>query len=64
MIDVNRNPLCILPEGHITFKDLDFVVGVEKKNKLLEKAIFGIITAGVLVIIFYIVKDAESRNKK
>jgi hypothetical protein len=64
MIDVNRNPLRILPTEHIAFKDFDYAVGVEKKNKLLEKAIFGLITAGVLVLIYYVIKDAESRNKK
>jgi hypothetical protein len=64
MIDVNRIPLRILPAEHIAFKDFDYAVGVEKKNKLLEKAIFGLITAGVLVLIYYVIKDAESRNKK
>ena len=64
MIDVNKNPIRILPEGHIAFKDFDYVVSVEKKNKVLEKAIFGIITVGVLVLIIYVIKDAESRNKK
>jgi hypothetical protein len=64
MIDVNRNPLRILPAEHIAFKDFDYAVGVEKKNKLLEKAIFGFITAGILVLIYYVIKDAESRNKK
>ena len=64
MVDVNRTALRILPEGHIVFKDLDYAVDVEKTNKLLEKAIFGIITIGVLVLIIYVVNDAETRNKK
>lgn len=64
MVDVNRTALRILPEGHIAFKDLDYAVDVEKTNKLLEKAIFGIITIGVLVLIIYVVNDAETRNKK
>jgi hypothetical protein len=64
MIDVNKNILRILPAEHIVFKDFDYAVAVEKKSKLLEKAIFGVITVGVLVLIFYVIKDAESRNKK
>jgi hypothetical protein len=64
MIDVNKNPLRILLAEHIALKDFDYAVGVEKKNKILEKAIFGLITAGVLVLIYYVIKDAESRDKK
>ena len=62
MIDVNRNPLRILPAGHIAFKDIDYVVDVEKTNKLLKKSIFGVIAVGVLI--FYVIKDAKSRDKK
>ena len=64
MIDVNRNPLRILPAGHIAFKDIDYVVDVEKTNKLLEKSIFGVIAVGVGVLIVYVIKDAKSRDKK
>ena len=72
-IDYHLNKIEKLEEGKkgfnmvfsvIPFKDFDYAVGVEKKNKLLEKAIFGLITAGVLVLIYYVIKDAESRNKK
>lgn len=64
MVDVNRTALKILPEGHIALKDLDYAVDVEKTNKLLEKVIFGIITVGVLVLIVYVVKYADSRDEK
>lgn len=64
MIDYDLNKIKILPADHISLKDFEYVVGVEKKNKVLEKVIFGVITAGVLVLIYYVIKDAEARNKK
>ena len=64
MIDIDLNPVKILSADHIALKDYDYAVGVDKKNKVLEKAIFGVITAGVLVLIYYVIKDAESRRKK
>jgi hypothetical protein len=54
----------IIPADHIALKDYDYAVGVDKKNKVLEKMVFGLITAGVLVLIYYTIKDAEERNKK
>jgi hypothetical protein len=64
MIDVNKNPLIILPKEHISLKDFDYSVAVEKKNKLLEKAIFGIIATGVIALIYYTIKYADERYKK
>lgn len=64
MIDYDLNKIKILPADHIALKDYDYVVGVDKKNKVFEKVIFGLITAGVLLLIIYVIKDAESREKK
>lgn len=63
MIDVNKNTLRILPTDHIALKDFDYVVGVDKKNKVLVKIIFGVITAGVITLIYYVFRD-ESNKKK
>ena len=63
MIDIDLTQLKLLPAEHIALKDYDYAVGLEKKNKVLEKAIFGVITAGVLVLIYYVIKDEESRKK-
>ena len=63
MIDIDLNNLKILPTDHIALKDFDYVVGVDKKNKVLEKIIFGVITAGVITLIYYVFKD-ESNKKK
>uniref|UniRef100_UPI004049B42D hypothetical protein n=1 Tax=Gelidibacter sp. TaxID=2018083 RepID=UPI004049B42D len=37
---------------------------LEYKNKKLEKIVFSLITTGVLVLIYYTIKNAESRKKK
>ena len=62
-MDIDLTELKLLPAEHIALKDYDYAVGLEKKNKVLEKAIFGVITAGVLVLIYYVIKDEESRKK-
>jgi hypothetical protein len=64
MIDYDLNKIKILPADHIAFKDYDYAVGVEKKNKLLGNAILGIIAIGLTVLTYYIIKDADERNKK
>lgn len=56
--------LKLLPVDHIALKDYEYVVGVEKKNKLLENTIVGIITVGVLVLTYYIIKNESSRDKQ
>ncbi len=64
MIDIDLNNLKLLPADHIALKDYDFAVGVEKRNKQLEKAILGIITAGVLILIYYVIKDETNRKEQ
>ena len=63
MIDYDLNKIKILPADHIALKDYDYVVGVDKKNKVLEKLIYAVITAGVIALIYYVIKD-ESNKKK
>ena len=60
MIDIDLQNLKILPTDHVALKDYDYTVGLEKKNKLLGKAIFVIIAAGLITFIYYVVKDEES----
>jgi hypothetical protein len=64
MIDYDLNRIKILPANHIAFKDYDYVVGVDKKNKVFENVILGVIGAGTLVLIYYVVKYADERYKK
>ena len=63
-MEIDLTQLKLLPAEHIALKDYDYAVGLEKKNKGLEKAIFGLITAGVITLIYFVIIDAESRKKK
>lgn len=64
MIDVNKNALIILPKEHIAFRDIDYAIGVDKKNKVLEELILGVIGAGTLLLIYYVIKNANERHKR
>jgi hypothetical protein len=37
---------------------------LQGKNKVFEKVIFGLITAGVITLIFFVIKTADTRNNK
>ena len=39
-------------------------VMLQGKNKVFEKVIFGLITAGVITLIYFVIIDAKSRKKK
>ena len=62
MIDYDLNKIKILPADHIAFKDYDYVVGVEKTNKVFEKIIFVVIATGLGVLIYYVIKTADIRQ--
>lgn len=64
MKDIDLTNVKLLPVDHIALKDYEFAVGVEKKNKLLEKTILGIIAAGVIVLIYFVIKDESERDKQ
>ena len=63
MIDIDLKNLKILPAEHIALKDFDYVVGVAKKNQMLEKVIFGVIATGLIVLIYYIIKDESNKEE-
>ncbi len=64
MIDYDLNNIKILPANHIAFKDYDYVVGVDKTNKVIEKVIYAVIATGVVVLIYYVIKTAEARHNE
>lgn len=64
MKDIDLTNVKLLPVDHIALKDFEFAVGLEKRNKLLEKTILGIIAAGVIVLIYFVIKDESERDKK
>jgi len=64
MIDYDLNRIKILPANHIAFKDYDYVVGVDKTNKVIEKVIYALIATGLGVLIYYVIKTADTRNNE
>lgn len=64
MKELDLSNLKLLPADHIALKDFDFVVGVEKRNKLLEKTIFSVIAAGVVILIYFVIKDETDKHKQ
>lgn len=64
MNEIDITKVKLLPVDHIALKDYDFAVGVEKKNKLLENTIIGIISVGLLVLTYYIIKDESNSDKQ
>ena len=64
MKELDLSNLKLLPADHIALKDYEFAVGVEKRNKLLEKTILGIITAGVVILIYFVIKDETDKHKQ
>jgi hypothetical protein len=63
MIDIDLTDLKLLPADHIALKDYDYIVGVEKHNKMLQKTIYALITAGLIVLIYKIIKDVSNEKK-
>ena len=64
MIDIELNRVKILPSDHIAWKHYDYAVGVDKKNKVFERVIYAVIATGVLVLIYYVVKTADTRDNE
>ena len=62
MVDITKVQLNPIPQPILELQEQN--VMLQGKNKVFRKAIFGIIAAGVLVLIYYVIKDAESRKEK
>ena len=62
MVDITKVQLNPIPQPILELQEQN--VMLQGKNKVFRKAIFGTIAAGVLVLIYYVIKDAESRKEK
>jgi hypothetical protein len=62
MVDITKVQLNPIPQPILELQEQN--VMLQGKNKVFGKAIFGFITAGVLTLIYYVVKDAETRKNK
>ena len=66
MIDIDHIDMKMLPSDHIVLKDYEYIVGLEKKNKMLNNTIvtvIGLIVIVVVIVTYKILKD-EKRDQK
>ena len=61
-LDISKVQLNPVPLPIVELQEQN--VMLKGKNKVFEKVIFGLITAGVITLIYFVIRDAESRKKK
>ncbi len=61
-LDISKVQLNPVPLPIVELQEQN--VMLKGKNKVFEKVIFGLITAGVITLIYFVIIDAESRKKK
>ena len=61
-LDITKVQLNPVPLPIIELQEQN--VMLKGKNKVFEKVIFGLITVGVITLIYFVIIDAESRKKK
>ena len=62
MVDISKVQLNPIPQPIIELQEQNIML--QGKNKVFEKVIFGLITAGVITLIYFVIIDAKSRKKK
>jgi len=62
MVDITKVQLNPIPQPILELQEQN--VMLQGKNKVFEKVIFGLITAGVITLIFFVIKTADTRNNK
>ena len=62
MVDITKVQLNPIPQPILELQEQN--VMLQGKNKVFEKVIFGLITAGVITLIYFVIIDAKSRKKK
>jgi hypothetical protein len=61
-LDITKVQLNPIPMA--TVELLEQNVMLKGKNKVFEKVIFGLITAGVLTLIYFVIKTADTRHNE
>jgi hypothetical protein len=61
-LDITKVQLNPIPLPIVELQEQN--VMLKGKNKVFEKVIFGLITAGVLTLIYFVIKTADTRNNK
>lgn len=62
MVDITKVQLNPIPQPILELQEQN--VMLQGKNKVFEKVIFGLITAGVITLIYFVIKTADTRNNK
>jgi hypothetical protein len=63
MVDLDLADLKLHPAEYLKIADYENATYLENKNKIWEKAFLGIISAGLIVLIYYIIKDEPTKEK-
>jgi hypothetical protein len=61
-LDITKVQLNPIPLPIVELQEQN--VMLKGKNKVFEKVIFGLITAGVITLIYFVIKTADTRNNK
>lgn len=62
MVDITKVQLNPIPQSILELQEQN--VMLQGKNNVFEKVIFGLITAGVITLIYFVIKTADTRNNK
>jgi hypothetical protein len=61
-LDITKVQLNPIPLPIVELQEQN--VMLKGKNKVFEKVIFGLITAGVLTLIYFVIKTADTRHNE
>lgn len=62
MVDITKVQLNPIPPTILELQEQNSLL--QGKKKVFEKVIFGLITAGVITLIYFVIKTADTRNNK
>ena len=62
MVDITKVQLNPIPPTILELQEQNSLL--QGKKKVFEKVIFGLITAGVITLIYFVIITADTRNNK
>lgn len=62
ILDITKVQLNPIPLPIVELQNQNVIL--KEQNKVFEKVILGVIGAGTLLLIYYVIKYADERNKK
>lgn len=61
-LDISKVQLNPVPLPIVELQEQNVIL--KGKNKVFEKVIFGLITAGVITLIYFVIKTADARHNE